>query len=143
MSNHCNESIREIISRRRFLQQAGLISGSLGFGIIGNLGSPQTALAVCDPPGNPGAPQKWSRDCRPIRPRRPASTLSNEEIQKLKDAYQAMRALDTTDPNDPRAFHHQANIHCWYCGHGTQVHFSWQFFAWHRAYLYFHERILG
>jgi polyphenol oxidase len=143
MSNDCNESILEIMSRRRFLQQAGLVSGGLGLGIFGSLGSPQTALAVCEPPGNPGAPQRWRHDCRPIRPRRPASTLGNDEIQKLKDAYQAMRALDTSDPNDPRAFHHQANIHCWYCGHGTQVHFSWQFFAWHRAYLYFHERILG
>jgi len=143
MSNHYNESIIEIISRRRFLQQAGLLSGSLGLGILGGLGSPQTVLAVCEPPGSPGTPQKWRHDCRPIRVRRPASTLSNEEIQKLRNAYQAMRALDTSDPNDPRAFHHQANIHCWYCGHGTQVHFTWQFFAWHRAYLYFHERILG
>jgi polyphenol oxidase len=55
-----------------------------------------------------------------------------------------MRALDTSDPNDPRGFRHQANVHCWSCaGEGPQVHFSWQFFAWHRAYLYFHERILG
>ena len=34
-------------------------------------------------------------------------------------------------------------MHCWNCGASVQVHFSWQFFAWHRAYLYFHERILG
>jgi hypothetical protein len=54
-----------------------------------------------------------------------------------------MRNLDSSDPNDPRGFQRQANIHCWYCGEGTQIHFSWQFFAWHRAYLYFHERILG
>jgi polyphenol oxidase len=143
MSNHYNESITEIMSRRRFLQQFGLASGAVGLGVFGNLALPQTALAVCDPPGNPGTPQRWLRDCRPIRPRRPASTLSNPEIQKLKGAYQSMRALDTSDPNDPRAFRHQANIHCWYCGEGTQVHFSWQFFVWHRAYLYFHERILG
>jgi polyphenol oxidase len=143
MSNQCNDSMREIISRRRFLQQAGFVSGGLGLGMFGSLWLPQTALGVCDPPGSPGSPQRWRLDCRPIRPRRPASTLSNQEIQKLRDAYQAMRALDTSDPNDPRAFQHQANIHCWYCGHGTQVHGSWQFFVWHRAYLYFHERILG
>jgi polyphenol oxidase len=143
MSNYHDESIARIVSRRRFLQQFGLASGAVGLNIFGGLALPSAALAVCDPPGNPGAPQSWRRDCRPIRPRRPASTLNSAEIQKLKDAYQAMRALDTSDPNDPRAFHHQANIHCWYCGHGTQVHFSWQFFTWHRAYLYFHERILG
>ena len=57
-----------------------------------------------------------------------------------------MRNLDTTDPNDPRGFQRQANIHCFMCfegGAGVQVHGSWKFFAWHRAYLYFHERILG
>lgn len=143
MSDHCNELITEIMSRRRFLQQAGLISGGLGVGIFGSLASPRAVLAVCDPPGSPGTPQKWRMDCRPIQTRRPASTLNSQEIQKLKDAYQAMRALDTSDPNDPRGFQRQANVHCWYCGHGAQVHGSWNFFAWHRAYLYFHERILG
>jgi polyphenol oxidase len=54
-----------------------------------------------------------------------------------------MRALDASDPNDPRGFVQQAHIHCFNCGQGVQVHGSWQFFAWHRAYLYFHERILG
>jgi polyphenol oxidase len=65
------------------------------------------------------------------------------EIQKLKDAYKAMRDLAVSDPNDPRGFAHQANVHCWNCGQSDQIHFQWAFFAWHRAYLYFHERILG
>ncbi len=68
-----------------------------------------------------------------ILPRRPASTLTAAEIAQLKDAYKAMRALDTSDPNDPREFLRQVNVHCWYCGVGTQVHFTWQFFVWHRA----------
>jgi polyphenol oxidase len=143
MSNRYNEPIKEIISRRRFLQQAGLVSGGVGLGIFSRLGSPQTALAACDPPGSPGTPKPWRGDCRSIQTRRPASTLSAIEIQKLKDAYQAMRALDTSDPDDPRGFQQQANVHCWYCGGGTQIHFTWNFFPWHRAYLYFHERILG
>lgn len=130
-------------SRRRFLQQVGLGSSALGLSLLGGLALSQTAVAVCEPPGSPGTPTRWRHDCRSIRPRRPASTLNTTEIQKLKNAYQAMRALDTSDPNDPRGFQRQANVHCWYCGHGTQVHGSWQFFVWHRAYLYFHERILG
>jgi hypothetical protein len=49
-----------------------------------------------------------------------------------------------SDPGDPRGFTHQANIHCWFCSvSASPVHGNWQFFAWHRAYLYFHERILG
>lgn len=55
-----------------------------------------------------------------------------------------MRALATSDPADPRGFWHQANVHCWNCSvEANQQHFSWRFFAWHRAMLYFHERILG
>src|SRR5205814_631521 len=103
MSDRCSESKTEIISRRRFLQQAGLTLGSSGVGIFGSLAS-RTALAVCDPPGSPGTPQKWRIDCRSIQTRRPASTLKSQEIQKLKEAYQAMRALDTSDLNDPRGF---------------------------------------
>jgi polyphenol oxidase len=130
-------------SRRRFLEKLGLGAGALGLG-MGDLLVPQRALAQsCAPPGATATPVPWRRDCRPIRPRRPASTLSASEIQKLKAAYQAMRDLATSDPNDPRGFAHQANVHCWNCGQSTQVHGSWTFFAWHRAELYFHERILG
>jgi hypothetical protein len=131
-----------IPSRRQFLQRIGLASSVLGFGIFGGLALPE-ATAQCNPPGNPGTPRPWRRDCRGIRPRRPASTLSAAEVKKLKDAYAAMRALDTSDPNDPRGFLHQSKVHCFFCGHGLQIHGSWQFFPWHRAYLYFHERILG
>jgi len=129
-------------SRREFLGQVGLAGGTLG--LLGLPAFNRPALAQeCAPPGPPGTAVPWKIDCRPIRARRPASTLSASEVQLLRDAYSAMRALDTSDPADPRGFSHQANVHCWNCGASVQVHFSWQFFAWHRAYLYFHERILG
>ncbi len=143
MSN-LDDRMRAIMpSRRSFLQRMGLGVGALGAGLFGGLTLPESVLAVCEPPGNPGTAKPWRKDCRMILPRRPASTLSAAEISQLKDAYKAMRALDTSAPNDPRGFLRQANVHCWYCGEGTQVHFTWQFFVWHRAYLYFHERILG
>jgi polyphenol oxidase len=43
----------------------------------------------------------------------------------------------------------QAAVHCWSCGGGNdqlsgpEIHFGWYFLPWHRAYLHFHERILG
>ena len=120
-------------SRRTFLRSVG-----------GALLIPSVSHAICEPPGAPGSARPWRADCRPIRARRPASTLAAAEIQKLKDAYKAMRDLSVSDPNDPRGFTHQANIHCWFCSVSpSPVHGNWQFFAWHRAYLYFHERILG
>src|SRR5262245_47267517 len=133
-----HRKIHDPRSRRDFLRLA-----SIGTGALSLLGSglwvPNTAFAACEPPGSPGTPKPWKLDCRAIRPRLPASTLNSAQIQKLKNAYAAMRALSTSDPSDPRGFGQQANVHCWYCGAGDQIHSSWQFFAWHRAYLYFHE----
>ncbi|KAL2931952.1 Polyphenol oxidase chloroplastic [Bienertia sinuspersici] len=61
-----------------------------------------------------------------------------------------MKALPDSDP---RSFKQQADVHCAYCNGGYhqvglpdldfQVHGSWLFFPFHRAYLYFYERILG
>jgi polyphenol oxidase len=144
-NRYADQSSTSATSRRKFLQALGLGSTFMGLNALGGFGFPTSALADCSP-GNPGRATPWRRDCRPIRPRRPASTLSSAEITKLRNAYQAMRALDTSDPNDPRGFQRQANIHCWMCSEGgaaLAVHGSWKFFAWHRAYLYFHERILG
>jgi len=63
---------------------------------------------------------------------------------RLKKAYAAMRALPNSDP---RSLEAQQNMHAWYCascpGSGTDIHQHWTFFGWHRAFLYFHERILG
>jgi polyphenol oxidase len=136
-----------LASRRGFLHELGFGIGGISLVGAGFLSIPRTAGAqACAPPGPTGTPKPWRRDCRPIRPRRPASTLTTAEVQKVRDAYKAMRDLAASDPSDPRGFAHQANIHCWNCGgvgSTIQVHGSWQFFAWHRAYLYFHERILG
>jgi hypothetical protein len=63
---------------------------------------------------------------------------------RLKNAYTAMRALPNSDPRSMEA---QQNMHAWYCATCapgvTDIHQHWSFFAWHRAFLYFHERILG
>ena len=133
-------------SRREFVKLLGLGSTMLGVGGLGGIVLPQDVSAQCDPPGNPGRPAALRRDCRTILPRRPASTLSSAEVTRLRSAYQAMRDLSVSDPSDPRGFNHQANIHCWYCSEiaaSLHVHGNWRFFAFHRAYLYMHERILG
>lgn len=84
-----------------------------------------------------------------IKIRRPAHLATPDYAHKLSRAYELMRALPM---DDPRSFGHQANIHCAYCndfyaqGNSTvplQIHGSWLFFAFHRWYVYFHERILG
>ena len=140
------DAIEAIKSRRNFLQLAALGTSFIGFGALEGFVFPSSAMADCSPPASNVPAKKVARDCRRIMSRRPASTLSSSEITKLKNAYQAMRDLDTSDPNDPRGFTRQANIHCWMCAEASStqwVHGNWKFFAWHRAYLYYHERILG
>ena len=136
-------------SRREFLQRLGL--GAAGMWMTGAM-PPVGAIPLvayqpnaCSPPSH-GAATPFRRDCRPIRPRQLANSLTPAEVTQLKAAYQAMRNLDTSDPTDPRGFLQQANVHCFWCATNdpaVQVHFTWKFLAWHRAYLYFHERILG
>lgn len=130
-------------SRREFIGQIGANAAALLFPVAfaGN-----SYGQSCAPPGNTSNPIAWTRDCRSIQPRRPASTLTSSEITRLKAAYKAMRDLSASDATDPRGFFHQANIHCHNCGGGgssTQVHGGLRFLPWHRAYLYFHEKILG
>jgi len=75
--------------------------------------------------------------------RKPISALTAAEVTRLRLAYQRLRALTVSNPADPRGWMQQANVHCWQCGgSGTDIHGSWTFLPWHRAYLYFHERIL-
>lgn len=97
----------------------------------------------------PPAPVKWTPDTNPILPRLPASSLGAADVIKLRSAYTALRKLTVTSPSDPRGWLQQGDKHCWNCGGGLdgqageEIHGSWLFFPWHRAYLYFHERILG
>ncbi|GAA0173759.1 hypothetical protein LIER_27307 [Lithospermum erythrorhizon] len=80
---------------------------------------------------------------------RPAAHLADKNYtEKYKKAIELMKALPA---DDPRNFTQQANVHCAYCDGAydqvgfpdleLQVHLSWLFFPFHRAYLYFFEKI--
>nr|CAB3470875.1 unnamed protein product [Digitaria exilis] len=84
----------------------------------------------------------------PIRTRRPAHD-AGDDMAKLERAVALMKALPASDP---RSFYQQANVHCAYCTGAhrqagwspempLQIHYSWLFFPFHRAYLYFFERV--
>lgn len=83
----------------------------------------------------------------PVRIRKSVFELSATEIDRLKAAYTELFKLTKND--DPRGWYRQGAVHCWYCSgagdslNGMEIHGGWWFFAWHRAYLYFHETILG
>jgi len=69
---------------------------------------------------------------RPVR-KRAGTAAAAGDMAVYADAVAAMKALP---PSDPRSWSSQADIHFSFCPHG-----NWYFLPWHRAYLYYFERI--
>ncbi|CAM0948327.1 unnamed protein product [Alopecurus aequalis] len=104
----------------------------------------------CCPPASAFEPIDFTLPdpAEPLRVRRPVHAVGAEHMAKYERAIALMKALP---PTDPRSFYQMANIHCAYCTSSyhqignpdlaVQIHFSWLFFPFHRAYIYFFERI--
>jgi len=106
------------------------------------------------PSGTPIANFTFPDPGEPLRTRRPAhesgsgSGTDNSVVARYARAVALMKALPESDP---RSFYQQANVHCAYCAAAyrqagrpelpLQIHYSWLFFPFHRAYLYFFERV--
>uniref|UniRef100_A0A8R7PUB1 Tyrosinase copper-binding domain-containing protein n=1 Tax=Triticum urartu TaxID=4572 RepID=A0A8R7PUB1_TRIUA len=103
----------------------------------------------CCPPAPASEPIDFTLPdpAEPLRVRRPMHAVGAEHMAKYERAIALMRALPHSDP---RSLYQLANVHCAYCTGSyrqtgdpelnMQIHFSW-FFPFHRAYLYFFERI--
>ncbi|KQK10121.1 polyphenol oxidase I, chloroplastic [Brachypodium distachyon] len=117
----------------------------------GNATLPPHALPpfYCCPPMTTAEPINFTfpDPSEPLRVRRPAHAVGAEYMAKYERVIALMKALPHSDP---RSFYQVANIHCAYCTTsyrqanpklGVQIHFSWLFFTFHRAHLYFFERI--
>ncbi len=127
-------------NRRDFI---GLASGAAAAALV----KPAAALAAppCTNPGpsTPGKP--WTIPYGQLqKPRVSVYTYTAAQWTLLNNAYTKMRALPASDPRSLTA---QQNVHAWYCAQCNStvadIHGRWTFFAWHRAFLFFHERILG
>jgi polyphenol oxidase len=147
-------STRQLPSRRRLLEVLGATAAGSGCGL---LALPARKLLAqdtpvdCSPIGVSGkTPVTFQPQAAlPVRVRKSAFELSAPEVDRLKSAYAALRKLTTDSADDPRGWLRQGYVHCWYCGGGSSgdaasedIHGGWHFFPWHRAFLYFHERIL-
>jgi tyrosinase len=111
------------LSRRVFVKGLGLVSVGLIFGMLG--GCEAIAEAIAN---------------RPTRRRlRTGSPEVDADIATYTNAVQLMQALPASDPRNWASI---AGIHgtvaggFLYCQHGTP-----HFFDWHRAYVYFFEKI--
>jgi hypothetical protein len=132
--------------RRGFLK--GVALGGAAFLPKGLFG-PSTARAQtppnCPPAPLNGTPFRAGQDTRPIVQRHSISSMTSSQVAQLRSAFAKLRALPSTDK---RGWVIQADMHALYCqacNYDTlqSVHGSWNFFPWHRAFLYYFERILG
>ncbi len=69
--------------------------------------------------------------------RRNVNSLTAAELTRYKQAVATLRQRSTQNPQSPTGWTAQANIHRDRCAHS-----NWWFLPWHRAYLYFFERLL-
>ncbi len=71
--------------------------------------------------------------------RPPIGSLSNKELDRLRNGYRKWRSAAAADDQSwekQRVRHRQA------CAQG-KIHDHWLFLPWHRAFIYYHERILS
>jgi polyphenol oxidase len=101
----------------------------------------------CVPPLPPVQPVPFTPPTTgTVRVRKSVFELTPNEVSRLKAAYAALRNVYR---DDPRSWYNQALVHCWYCSGamdglvGQEIHGGWWFLPWHRAFLHFHEQILG
>jgi polyphenol oxidase len=141
-------------SRRTFLRSAGLLAGGTALASIAPIARAQNDPQPdpnenCAPPGSGSLPAPTPfqpNNSLPLRTRKSAWDLTSSEVTRLNAAYQKLRTLP---PEDPRSWLAQAHVHCYNCSGSTdypsnvEIHGGWWFMPWHRAYLYFHERILA
>jgi polyphenol oxidase len=134
------------MKRRHFL--TGIAAGGATIA-TGGLWTPSIARGqnppTCPPGPVNGTPFRRGQDTRPVVQRKSVSSLSSSEISQLRLAFARLRSLSSTDN---RRWVIQADMHALYCqacNHDLvqSVHGSWNFFPWHRAFLYYFERILG
>jgi hypothetical protein len=94
------------------------------------------------------APLAWAapKDCPPpprrasTRLRPNASALASADWSQIRSAYESWRRNDNILWRNQMLMHRDA---CTGSANHIDVHSSWSFLAWHRGFIYFHERILG
>jgi hypothetical protein len=133
-------------SRRNFVTTvaAAVATSTLSNGALCSFIGDDYDPPHCPAPPDGGKPFVAGSDARPILTRKSISALSATEVDQLKLAFGKLCGLPKTDK---RRWMSQANLHAAYCnqcdGVVIEIHHTVDFFPWHRAYLYYLERILG
>lgn len=136
-------------SRRQFLAAGGALAGGL-------LAATATPAAAREP-RRPELAADEHGNLRPVEAPAASAAAQNavvrqdvttftEGSQMLTLLKQGVQVMKGRPASDPTSWDYQANIHRVFCDSPpsgyTVVHYSWRFLAWHRAYLWYFEKIL-
>jgi polyphenol oxidase len=134
-------------SRREFLIRSSIALGSLA--LPGTVAAVQSAPHRHDimPAEDAGAPP-FKFGAEPTRQRKSFFDLTDDEVKNLCRAVGYMRNGSSDKPlgvDDPLQWDRYVAAHARHCTEKgfDQVHWSWFFLPWHRAYLFFLERVLA
>jgi hypothetical protein len=139
------------IDRRSFL----LLWGAAGAGRLRADEPPRQCVGNDFPQVPPNAfrfdsvPDLQVGQFNPKAPKRPLwSKLDDGEKARLgKDLKCAYARMMNRRWTNRRSYMYQAWTHAWYCGGDRDpcfgdIHLSWAFLPWHRAFLYLHEKLI-
>jgi len=134
-------------SRRDFLIRSGIALGSLA--LPGTVAAVQSARHQHDKiPAEDSGAQPFKFGAEPTRQRKSFFDLTDNELKNLCRAVGYMRNGSADKPlgvDDPLQWDRYVAAHARHCTEKgfEQVHWSWFFLPWHRAYLFFLERVLA
>ena len=91
-------------------------------------------------------PPPW-RQPRPLWSQLLQDAAAAQRVKKqIIGGYNELLRRSSENPMDPTGLLYQTWIHSYYCSsarQGCDLHTTWLFLPWHRAFTYFHERILA
>ncbi len=135
-------------SRREFLIKSGIALGSMALpaGVAAASSAPHAKHALVALEDANAQPFKFGSE--PKRQRKSFFDLTDDEVKNLCRAVGYMRNGSKAKPlnvDDPLQWDRYVASHARHCTEQgfDQVHWSWFFLPWHRAYLFFLERILA
>jgi len=141
------DSPRQTPSRREFLIRSGIALGSMALpGAVAASNAPHAKHALMTSEDANAQPFKFGSE--PKRQRKSFFDLTDDEVKNLCRAVGYMRNGSKAKPlnvDDPLQWDRYVASHARHCTEQgfDQVHWSWFFLPWHRAYLFFLERILA
>ena len=140
------------VGRRKFLAQAGLTVGAVATaGSLPAAGNAANAATQDDTAHNHDGARPFAFGSEPARVRKSFYDLTDAEVRTLCAAMGYMRNGSKAKPlsvDSPLQWDQWVRTHARHCtetkpGVIDQVHWSWFFLPWHRAYLWFIERQLA